>query len=186
MQKAIHFNMVLRQILLRYMQNFFLVKLSDFTTGKTHPFIYAAWMLKRLLTAATGTYYLRNCTTKSLFQFQLFMFSSHYSEAKVVYDGCMSNSFKVSQGVQQGSILSPHLYNIYTESLLKDIQQNCKKETSIHGHYTGITMYADDIILMSTTLSGIQHLANKCTEYNNSNAICFNSDKTELLVSGHA
>ena len=33
------------------------------------------------------------------------------SEAKVVYDGCMSNSFKVSQGVQQGSILSPHLYN---------------------------------------------------------------------------
>ena len=104
----------------------------------------------------------------------------------MVYDGCMSNSFKVSQGVQQGSILSPHLYNIYTESLLKDIQQNCKKGTSMHGHYTGITMYADDIILMSTTLSGIQHLANKCTEYNNSNAICFNSDKPELLVSGHA
>ena len=47
-------------------------------------------------------------------------------------------------------------------------------------------MYADDIILMNTTLSGIQHLANKCTEYNNSNAICFNSDKNELLVSGHA
>ena len=106
------------------------------------------------------------------------------SKAKVIYNGCHSEYFNISQGVRQGSVLSPHLYNIYTENLLKEIHQNCNIGTSIHGQYTGITMYADDIILMSTTISGIQHLANKCSDYNLANAICFNSDKTELLISG--
>ena len=36
--------------------------------------------------------------------------------------------------------------------------------TSLYGHYTGITMYVDDTILMSTTLNGLQKLVDKCIE----------------------
>ena len=75
-----------------------------------------------------------------------------------MYNGCVSEEFSLSQGVRQGSVLSPHLYNINTEELLKDIEVNSKSGTSLYGHYTGITMYADDIILMSTPLNGLQKL----------------------------
>ena len=51
---------------------------------------------------------------------------------QVSYNGCLSYSFQASQGVFQGSILSPHLYNIYTEALLDSIGKNSVTGTSIH------------------------------------------------------
>lgn len=104
----------------------------------------------------------------------------------VSYNQHKSYIFNISQGVRQGSILSPHLDNIYIESLLKDIVANSDVGTSIYGHYTGIIAYADDIILLSPTMYGLQKLVDKCVEYNNSVAIRINWEKTEFLVSGSA
>ena len=44
-------------------------------------------------------------------------------------------------------------------------------------------MYGDDIILMSTTLSGLQRLVDTCIEVSRNNCINFNSDKTEFCIS---
>ena len=108
------------------------------------------------------------------------------STAEVYYNGCTSKVFKLSQGVRQGSVLSPHLYNIYTEELLNEIETHATTGTTIYGHYTGITMYADDIILMSTTLSGLQELIDTCVRVSNKNCIKFNSAKTEFCISHKA
>lgn len=104
--------------------------------------------------------------------------------ATVSYLDCLSSTFHLKQGVRQGSILSPHLYNIYTENLLEKITNDETVGTSIYGTYTGIVAYADDIIILSSTLSGLQKLVNKCNVYNNYNYIKLNPDKTEILVSG--
>ena len=88
--------------------------------------------------------------------------------------------------MQQGSILSPHLYNIYTEELLKTIEESCTSGTSIYGIYSGIVAYADDIILISPTVSGLQHLLNKCMNYFNKTAISLNIGKTEFIGSYHS
>ena len=95
----------------------------------------------------------------------------------------MSDEISLSQGVRQGSILSPHLYNLYTEELLRELQSSSKSGTSLYGHYTGIVMYADDIILMSTTLAGLQKLVNSCVTVSNKNCISFNYEKTEFCTS---
>ena len=106
------------------------------------------------------------------------------SSAKVKYSNKYSDVFSLSQGVRQGSVLSPHLYNIYTEELLHDIgTKTVDCGTSIHGCYTGILMYADDIILMSTTLTGMKKLIETCVSISNKNCINFNSDKTEFCIS---
>ena len=106
--------------------------------------------------------------------------------ASISYLGCTSEKFSLSQGVRQGSILSPHLYNIYTEKLLEEITSNTVVGTSINEIYTGIVAYADDVILMSTTLSGLQRLVNKCNSYGTENYIKLNPEKTEFLASGKA
>jgi len=103
---------------------------------------------------------------------------------QVHYENHVSETFNLSQGVRQGSILSPYLYNIYTELLLTSLEKHSKVGTSLHGTYTGIIMYADDIILISPTVSGLQTLVNKCTTYCNNLGVAINADKTEFISSG--
>ena len=103
---------------------------------------------------------------------------------QVLYNGHLSYKFNASQGVFQGSILSPHFYNSYTQELLETIRSSANIGTSIYNTYTGIVAYADDIILMSSTLSGLQQLINKCTQYYSNTAITLNVAKTEFLTSG--
>ena len=89
----------------------------------------------------------------------------HSGSANISYQGVTSNQFSLSQGVQQGSILSPHLYNIYTESILNKIVSECKVGSTINGIYTGVIAYADDVILRSPTISGLQELINRFQTY---------------------
>ena len=105
--------------------------------------------------------------------------------ACVKYNGEMSYEFSLSQGVRQGSVLSPHLYNIYTEDLLEEMNDNVKCGTSLYGQFTGITMYADDIILMSSTLSGLREMLRTCVRISTKKCLNFNSDKTEFCISNN-
>ena len=66
-------------------------------------------------------------------------------------------------------MLYPHLYNIYTDDLLTCIEDDATDGTTLHGQYTGILMYADDIILMSTTLNGLRRLIETVTEISKEN-----------------
>ena len=103
--------------------------------------------------------------------------------ARVKYDNKYSYEFLLSQGVRQGSVLSPHFYNEYTDDLLTKIENISEYGTTLHGQYTGILMYADDIILMSPTLSGLRKLIQRVAEISKENCINFNADKTEFCVS---
>ena len=55
--------------------------------------------------------------------------------------------------------------------------------TTLYEQYTGILMYADDIILMSTTLNGLKKLINVCESVSRKDCIKFNYDKTEFCIS---
>ena len=103
--------------------------------------------------------------------------------AKVKYGNKYSYEFLLSQGVRQGSVLSPHFYNEYTDDLLRKIENVSEYGTTLHGQYTGILMYADDIILMSPTISGLRKLIEQVTLISRENCINFNADKTEFCVS---
>ncbi len=103
---------------------------------------------------------------------------------QVQYRNNQSYQFGASQGVFQGSILSPHFYNTYTEELLEHLNSSSEAGTTLFGTFTGIVAYADDVILMSPTVSGLQHLLNECIHFYNNNAITLNIDKTEFISSG--
>ena len=63
-------------------------------------------------------------------------------------------------------------------------EKDSKVGTNLYGIFTGIIMYADDIILLSPTLSGLRELLNQCISYSEKHGLAMNAEKTEFLISG--
>ena len=87
----------------------------------------------------------------------------------------VSSEFTVSNGVKQGGVLSPILFAIYTDGLLKRLE-----ETGVGCHissrFTGALAYADDITLLAPCKSALSILVSVC-EFD----ILFNGSKSKLL-----
>ena len=143
---------------------------------RTHQFIYVVWT-RNSCYSCNWEILCKKLIVKNLPFSIINIISSLYRS------GTTSYNFNLTQGVRQGSILSPHLYNIYTEKLLATFHTKLKTGTSIHGTYTWIIAYADDLILISSTLTGLQKMINYCVSYGIDTKIKFNTEKTEFLIS---
>ena len=70
--------------------------------------------------------------------------------------------FPVTKGVRQGCILSPHLFSLYTEGIMREVSLDHRKddyeEPSIQGVQLKDLRYADDTALLSTTPTGLENL----------------------------
>ena len=77
--------------------------------------------------------------------------------ANVRWNGVLSNSFSVTNGVRQGAVLSPILYCIFIDGLFTRLR---KKKTGcwVNGSHVGIGAYTDDLLLLSPTLNGLQEM----------------------------
>ena len=86
----------------------------------------------------------------------------------------------VSNGVRQGGILSPYLFNVYTDDLSILLDQSgvgCHYLASLNHLY-----YADDMVILSPTPFGLQKLLNICSEYAKDHDILFNTKKTVCMA----
>ena len=89
-----------------------------------------------------------------------------YSNQKMLvrWGSTMSDSFTVSNGVRQGGILSPYLFNVYMDALsirLKKHYAGCKIANKIINHL----FYADDLVLLCPSHRGLQDLLKTCENY---------------------
>ena len=73
----------------------------------------------------------------------------------------VSSCFKVLCGVRQGGILSPILFNIYVNDLIDSLRVT-NVGCSISNVFMGCIMYADDLILISPTVGGLQSMLTVC------------------------
>ena len=56
--------------------------------------------------------------------------------------------FSPTAGIRQGGILSPYLFTVYVDDMLKKLNKlGCK----FHGYVIGAIMYADDLVLISNS-----------------------------------
>jgi len=101
----------------------------------------------------------------------------------VRWNNVLSEPFRVNQGVRQGDVLSPFLFNIYVDDLIALVES-----TGIGCHvaseYIGVIMYADDILLLSASVSGLQSMLDICHSYGVNNSIVFNHSKSVCMKAG--
>ena len=100
---------------------------------------------------------------------------------RVRWGYCISSPFRVSNGVRQGGILSPYLFNVYMDdlrSLLNCCNTGCVSGDTIINHL----MYADDLVLISPSATGMKELLCACEVYSLEHAVVYNSNKSTVLV----
>ena len=79
----------------------------------------------------------------------------------------LTNSFKSNVGVRQGCNLSPVLFNIFINGIIElfsPSDHSCLP-VKLKSVYLNCLLYADELILMSETETGIQNCLNKLHVY---------------------
>ena len=98
----------------------------------------------------------------------------------VRWGNLISNPFHVSNGVRQGGILSPYLFNMYMDELSTRLN-NLKIGCSIDDLFINHLMYADDLVLISPSTRGLSRLIEECQKYGLEFDIHFNSSKSAVM-----
>lgn len=93
----------------------------------------------------------------------------------------LSASFNVTNGVRQGGILSPYLFNVYMDELSQHLS-NCHTGCSIGNRLVNHFMYADDLVIFSPYSRGLQKLLDICSLYGSDYDIKYNAKKSNVMV----
>ena len=93
----------------------------------------------------------------------------------------VSDVFLMTNGIRQGSIMRPHLFNIYVDGfnlLLSNSKIGC--------HIGGIPLnnfsYADDLAILAPSARALNKLLSICDEFVRKNIIEFSAAKSVVLL----
>jgi len=94
---------------------------------------------------------------------------------KVQYQGELSPQFEVQSGLKQGDSISPILFNLALEKVIRDIPMN--HEMELNGKNIMLA-YADDIVILGDTKNYIVKVTEKLIESGHRMNLVINENKT--------
>ena len=93
--------------------------------------------------------------------------------------------FQIGKGVPQGCILSPCLFNLYTEYIMRNAGlDEAQAEITIARRNIHNLRYAGDITLMAESEEGLKSLLIKVKEESEKVGLKLNIQKTKIMASG--
>ncbi|KAL1447016.1 hypothetical protein WDU94_015647 [Cyamophila willieti] len=97
-------------------------------------------------------------------------------------DGDHTDQVKILRGVRQGCNISPLIFNLYSEHIFGEALQDIDEGISINGVKLNNLRYADDTIVFSDTLEGLQTLMIRVTETSRAYGLDINTSKTKFMI----
>ena len=104
-------------------------------------------------------------------------------QSRCRWENELSNSFSVPAGVKQGGVLSPRLFAVYIDDLMKRLR---KKGFGCHiiNIFVAAILFADDLCLMAPSRNAMQKMLNICQEYCAEYCLNFNTKKSKSMIIG--
>ena len=102
------------------------------------------------------------------------------SSSRVKCKNTLTDNIDIKQGVHQGSVLSPLLFNIF----INDIGNTLLADDApiLYDSKVNHLLYADDLVLMSTTEEGLQRNIDKLHEYCTKWGLTINTNKSKVMT----
>ena len=95
------------------------------------------------------------------------------------------NWFQIGKGVRQGCILSPCLFNLYAEYIMRNARlDEAQSGIKISGRNISNLRYADDTTLMAESKEELQSLLMQVKEESEKVGLKLNIQKTKIMASG--
>ena len=96
-------------------------------------------------------------------------------KAYMKIDGKVTKSFPINQGVRQGCVLSPLLFNIFMAELAKDLM-------ALDNGLINSIFWADNIVLLCENGDELNNMIKLIAEYCKRNKLTINCKKTKCLI----
>jgi len=87
----------------------------------------------------------------------------------------------IKRGVRQGSVMSPDLFNLYSEFILKELEE-VEEGIQVNGRRINNIRYADDTVLLASSEAGLQMLVNIVQISSEKFGLKSNINKTKAMV----
>ena len=93
----------------------------------------------------------------------------------------LTDEFKIHRGVRQGCVGSPNLFNLYSETILRPLEDE-PDGIVVNGVKINNVRYADDTILLADSEEGLQRLFNKLAFESERYGLSINAKKTKTMT----
>ena len=105
-------------------------------------------------------------------------------KARVGVGGDLTEPIMCPRGLKQGEICSPILFSFSINEFANEITQKGKHDISLSPGLIQklIMLFADDVILLSFTITGLQHQLNILNDTANNLGLVVNFSKSKVVV----
>ena len=108
------------------------------------------------------------------------MYSS--TKARVKLQQGMSEEYQPNVGIRQGDCLSPLIFNLFINDLSEDLQNGVSDPVTIGEISLTHLLFADDLMLMSRSPTGLQGVLNSLHKYCERWKLNVNLKKTKVII----
>ena len=104
-------------------------------------------------------------------------------KVRVLWRQTFSAYFHVSTGTKQGGVLSPKIFTIYMDELIRRLRAQGIGCNFIN-LFLACLLYADDMCLIAPTRSAMQRMLDICVEFCDEFCLSFNTKKSKVMIFG--
>ena len=112
------------------------------------------------------------------------LYSISKNQSAITVNGGLTEYISTSIGVLQGCILSPPLFNITLEAMMKIVKDKVNSGVNLYGTKVNNLRYADDIIGVTETAGELQELTSSINTVSERIGMQINKDKTNTMMIG--
>ena len=104
-------------------------------------------------------------------------------KACVKINDSITSVFPTNQGVKQGCLLSPTLFNIFLADLQEVTEKTqCEPVQITRDTNLGCLIWADDLVLLSKSETGLKNMLDALKSYTSKNGMSLNIKKNKVMI----